>query len=431
MALYFSGYASLQFQLRHFFHLEFLWWFPYFLVLGFFSSAHFRTTVRQWYHLPDLRQRCITLWPRLVTRCAGIAVAIVSLTMVPYAIAYSIQSPKVEQMYRAYGNLQLRPVSWELIEQGLVARIGVPGLKESNPDDSIESDGFKAEYLVLEFIALEPITFWTQYDPLLNNYSTRIDIDAATGPDKTVRYFLPVYQASPAVWYCASLQEILLPSRYMPLLRSIETVSDLDNLDVLVPLTLYADSSNMPLSFGFQRYEKPFLTRALLAQRTNLISNGDLEIWPAGEAPLNFALPGGNAFLERSETVKSTGAYSVKLTWTSDCSASAISQRFRTAPLSLEPRTTYELFVDGYNCSEHNVMIGVWELSENDAGETQTFRLSPAVVEFRSGKKFGTSAGRFTTTSNESATVVLAVTHLGDSYPATVYLDNFRLARVR
>jgi hypothetical protein len=432
LVVYFTGYSSLQFQHRHHFHLEFFWWWPMFLCIGLLCQTSTRAGLKRLLYRDESLRNILkrNFWPYGFARVLLIGAVLGAITVVPIKATRYLQHNIVNRLYDRFSEFTLEPLQAETLDLGAMSGLRPTNFARTPSAEFQDSDRIDEEYLVIEFDASERIVFWTEYDPKFNNYASRVEIEPAKGEDKTVRYFLPVFQASSQNWYMATFLHLAIPSRHMPQFKGMYRVKNLNDVDVLMPMTLYADRTEMNNSYQHKSYMKPLYPRALYAARNNIVANGGFEVWIDDNTPVGFDPPVGQVSVRRSTEFKSSGRSSAKLTWQTETGPTSIFSRFRTKPLKLEPGSTYEFFLDCYNPSDCDILVGVWEISGTLHGILETNRISPAVVQFSRGLGFVKAVGQFTTSQNESATVVLTVAQTGDAYPSEAYLDNFSLVRV-
>lgn len=432
MVAYFTGYSSLQFQHRHYFHLEFICWWP--IILGI--SLLFHPTARNLFRSLLVQRSAVVKnlmrspWPIPLVNAVAASVLVVTFSYVPLEIARLVQKPRVERMYEQYRQLSLEAIQVDKVESGSITKLKPRNFSMAAADNQSLSNAFREDYLVLEFDASEPIVFWTQYDESMNDYSSRVDIAASPGPNSTVKYFLPVFQAASSEWYMSSFDGISVPSRYIAKYRGMYRVANLENLAVLMPYKMYPQEVASSTGYDFLHRMKPLFPRAMDAMRNNLLENGSFEEWIGESNPKGFDAPHNPPSVERETQYVSTGSSSAKLTWTSDPGPTSILARFRTKPIKLKPNSTFEVFLDCYNPSKLSILVGVWELSRARDGSIQTYRITPAVVEYTHNMSFARASGVFTTSNNDLAEVVFTVSPSGAGYPSVIYLDNLALMLV-
>jgi hypothetical protein len=225
--LYYCGYPAVQFQVRHFFYLEFVAW----LALAFVLTAAGRTTGR----LVKTRK-----WPRLSTahlRNASITVAAaVAMTIVPLTVLRAYQQRHLVTLFEDYLNSSRTPLalSRETRERRtLVTPEGLwAGLDRADP--------VGVRYLVTEFSSdrcrAGDLPVLVKYDASTTDtdfsFVTRVSIDSS-GPTVGL---VPAYSTA---W--AHFAGLILPQGYEDCLKSVSVINDPRRIPVLVDLTLTPD----------------------------------------------------------------------------------------------------------------------------------------------------------------------------------------------
>lgn len=138
--LYFSGYTSLEFQMRHAFHLNLLaFWFPLFL-LGLAGRAlcHARAVGR---HSIIASARSARAWFRPALRMAGFGAAAVLVLALPLWAARVYQQDRVREIHDRLVRAELEPVPFEVTRkegETLCMPGAFPGFAESVLDKTHE-----------------------------------------------------------------------------------------------------------------------------------------------------------------------------------------------------------------------------------------------------------------------------------------------------
>ena len=436
LVLYFTGYASLQFSQRHFFHLEICIWWPIFFLLSQILhraqilirslrfagvSCSIRKTLRLHFWAGMLRAGIVTL----------VLVLVLSLPLIG---ARMYQKRLVNRMYDRCKALPVTAVPTELLEENGTAWISFRSDFSRDLDRSERRDQVFTSYFVAEFNAIEPVVFGTYYstEKRYNDFRHRVEIDPPGSSDSRVRYYFPVYEASAnSLWGRREFMGLLLRKESLPFFNGMYRVTDFEETEVLLPLRFTANGSRLQTHTTMNPYALPFYSRRSLADRENVLVNGDFDVWLADGVPEGFAAPRGVAHVEPLGDPLVPGSYSAKITWSSAPGPTAVGHRFRTQPVTLESSSTYELFVEGYNPSMNRILISAWQIVQDSSGEEHFVRLSPTVILFEPNSLYLCKAGRFSTLGNETTSVVLAVDCEGEDYPTSAYLDNFSLMRIK
>ena len=238
-ALYYCGYPAVQFQERHFFHLEFVaWWALLYCVAAFFRTVGARVRLRP---LPrTLKQRAV-----------GSAVTIAAMAVIPIAplvILRVYQQHHVQQLFRSYSNTPRVALATSRTTVGQQVVIVAGDLWKGRNTDPRAPITFK--YLVVEFSSTQcpavdlPVTLKYNVDASNpNDFSTttHIPIDARG----------PTYQFAPIFYNGWShFESIIIPAGYDSCLKSVSMFSDFSRTPVPVDFRL---TPNMPETSWFQR----------------------------------------------------------------------------------------------------------------------------------------------------------------------------------
>ena len=202
--LYFTGYPSLQFDLRHYFHLEFV---PMWL-LGFTIQG---SAVLAWRALGGLaaegwqlsRERAAEWSRRAAPQIGAAGVVVFAAFVVPLMFARAYQRAEVERVFERYESAELQALASEetLIEgQGLL-RLAPAGLLTPIPTAS--TNRHAVGYLVVaiggEGCAQESVTFSTRYEVgSYKDFCRTVEVDVpAVGSTKI---FAPIYSRDRSNW---------------------------------------------------------------------------------------------------------------------------------------------------------------------------------------------------------------------------------------
>ncbi|MCC6487678.1 MAG: hypothetical protein IT364_09275 [Candidatus Hydrogenedentes bacterium] len=433
--LYFAGYSCLQFAQRHFFHLEVAFWWPFFFLLTQFPRWILHRLRSRWLaRKPGATKQASGIPLRVgLMRIAVVAAFLVLAAPVPVLATRVYQDAVVTRLLDQYKALPLTAVNAEVREEGGKALVSFSSDHTRELDDSETHDEVFASYFVLEFQVDRPFWFWTRYEAAdrANDFRQRVQIDPPGTADSIVRYYLPVYEApAKSLWGRREFLGLTMEKDPLELLRGVYKVTDLEGIDLLLPLWLTPSGATKATHATTDPGALPFYPRWRAARSGNLIVNGEFDAWSPDGVPDGFGAPQGKARVESVLYPAEAGRCCVRLTWPVAPGPTALNHRFRTQELHLDASSEYELFVDAYNPSSVNVHLSAWQVVRDPSGAEQLIRLSPTAILVEPSARFLTKAGRFFTREVAPADVIIAVDCAGDAFPAVVYLDNFRLIRI-
>lgn len=433
LMLYFTGYSSLQFSQRHFFHLECaLWWSLVALLSIVWCAVQSWRIARSAQNPPRRpREKIMGLRPHAI-RIGTVALVSACTVVLPLVIARMYQAGIARQLYDRYQKTELVPVASQAFENEGTAwvsfDIGEEGFASADPDF------VRSSYFAIDFELDRPVTFWPRYEArtTFNDFTHRVELSPNKGDARLIRYFLPVFEASESsTWGGREFRGFLIERDLLPCVRGVYTVRDRAAFPVLLPMTLRPGEQALPAYATITTNPLPFYPRARFAHKHNEFPNGNLELWSSIDTLESFDYPPETIRVERDYTLSTNGQQSARVSWEHPPGPTSVNARFRTEPIELESGSEYELFVDCFNPSANAVSISGWQLSDTGAGGIEFVRLTPSVISFETNDGFVTKAGRFVTVGESRASIVLAVAMQGGSYPAHINLDNFRLMKVR
>ncbi len=239
LLMYFCGHTSIQFELRHVFHLGFLqFWFPLCLVnriptVG--GEIDKLLSRRQESSIDADRSR---IWRQRLQRTALFWMAAAVICFGPLYACRIYQYCRVEEMLSAFRSADLESVPFKQRPLGayvLFSPIARAACSSATYLD--ERTSSRTEYWVAEFTR-EPESphFWLRYeakgDP--NDFSAPFLIDPTNiGGTGTFRCFFPVYEdLDPARWSC--FVGVALPGPHRDQLKGLYRVRNLRDFPLLL-----------------------------------------------------------------------------------------------------------------------------------------------------------------------------------------------------
>jgi len=231
LLLYYAGYPAIQFQLRHYFHLEFISW----LAIGFLLQRLWdagAATVRK-------RRARQPLFNRQALAAAAMRVAVFTVGASgvmtgSLATLRAYQAPRVREMLRGYEGAPLVPLTAVAVPRGEQTLFTLPGLWTAR--DSL--DPVAARYVVAEFspascrAAALPVTF--RYDTVndASDFSRTMVLRLSPKAARTRVFFAAYYNGS-----SSHFSGIEVPRGFETCLASVSSVADLARYALLVGIT--------------------------------------------------------------------------------------------------------------------------------------------------------------------------------------------------
>lgn len=437
LTLYFSAYSVIQFDLRHFFHLEVLfWWFPLFLLAQLVAAIWFLGRRRNRLIVQKAVQWRMVRMRKGLLRAGAAALGTGLLILVPLSGARAMQAPRVQQLLSAYEQAALAPLKHQVVRKGMRSFI-VPEGPVVHAETACGGKRFAVHpgVLVLDINCQRRMSMLVQYSTSANNrkftheHVVHSPAKAGTGP---TRVFIPLFEST-------GVDEIKFESLQVATadvnkIFGIYRVEDLSTLPLLISVQLQPGWQRRPLQLSLQPSLLPLMVRGRKAARANLCVNGGFEAWEMQPLqPEHFVAPSGAPGVSIAQETDAVydGRLAVRQTWNrAENLAGSAFERFGTAVRPIAPNTTYALFVDASNLGKAMVQISVWQMRVSDQrttavqwGAVQILPGVPAWKEY---------AGVFSTLDAEAGDILAITVELvgAKEFPTAVLWDNWRLTPV-
>lgn len=423
LMLYFAGYTALQFDSRHYFHMEFLvWWCvgfamhtAYTLVLKYVRRTS-GTTVQT--ALPSFR--------KMLQRTGILAGVIVGICVGPIAVARAWQYRTVGDMYRQFAEAPLEPLQAKGDSYyGTLIQVEERPAEPSffDPDSPVWFDG-RESYLVLDIKGKGEIV------PIVAKYETpqidsedkltiRIRVPAgAPGPTESItRCFFPIFNVKTHDARAVRFKGFIFTDDGVRHVAGLHRVRG-DWAYPLRPLYVQLpDWQQQPRFQAAARPRLPYLKRLRDARRDNLLTEGGFNQSPIGIPTVNSTLTSETGIVEE-------GVMALRQTWARKPDTAV--DEFISLPVFLEPNRMYEVFFQ-YNNLSNNVYIlrAVQILPDGTTRRLSSYEHGLATP----GYGFSRSSFRFVTPqAEESVPVALATEFVaGESVPGEIVWDDVRL----
>jgi hypothetical protein len=259
---YFCGYPALQLQMRHCFHLVIfgIGFFLFFWSRAGRGAAALIDTERRTHYLAKRRQPETAFRP-VLKRLALFALPALALIVIPLFAARLYQYIAVGRLLEAYYAAEKTPLGYE---KRPCERLDLEGWTVIDtaplPRPEIETrDAWEwraqEHYIALAFegdVSGRPIHIWYETETSSNDFSGIVNIGPASEvPGKLTYYFFPVFEFPVSRWLGVShFEGVFLPPDLTARLAGVYRVTDLENLPLLLNLTLPPDPGD------FRRYRR-------------------------------------------------------------------------------------------------------------------------------------------------------------------------------
>jgi hypothetical protein len=443
LLMFFAGYTSLQFNIRHFFHLEFIPW----CVAGFLvqqsASGIWRLRLSS-----NRRDLCILLrqprrwWAPPLWRLIGVLGIGGILLLLPLKVLQVYQDRKVGDLLVRCANLDLSPM--EIDAEPLE---GWPGWVVAKPRGFMAPESWPKQelasnvhtgYLVAEFAGDQQrikARFLFDCENKLADVSRTMEIKLPNVASVT-RVLFPVFS------YSAGTEEnprrfsgVVIPQEDVPRLKGLYRVNNLEGLPLLLTITFAPGWKNACRHMTFKQALLPFHARAALASAENLMPPGLFESWSADGVPDGFTAPTLLSTISREAETVAEGKCAARQTWTGNDKDGSFFGQFHTEFAGLEPLTDYELFFKARNPSPENILgVYIWQVVRGPDGVTKLINLHGGhhTPILPSPGRFIEYSARFATQPAEDSSVLIFTSCTSDTkrFPCSVIWDDWRLLKL-
>ena len=432
---YCAGITNLQFDLRHHFHTEILFWWPVLFVLNCLlrGSGTIYRLLRQKRLKGFLKENARAL-PLYLGRMAVTFVILAAVALMPLAATRVVQAARLHDIYQSLEMAELEPISTQAVMRG-AETIMTPTAPHA--DLSRQSDCWDVypDYLVAKIEAPTPTAVTVEYTPR-ERYMRVLTPSEFSDKDEAISSrFFPVYERDQRAYgRQRQFQGLVMWSEQADRFRGLYRVKNCERFPLLLDVVMTAPSRRLPAYKTLQPEVLPLYARAERARQRNLLVVGGMNDWSQGGAhPLGFSPPAAGRFSSISKETRFTseGAASVRQVWTGVDGADSIFRQFRVVRAGLEPCTRYEFYVAADNLSPDPIGISVWDVQRGPDGQLSVnTRLAWRVVEIKPCPTFTEYGGYFTTGPYEDHLVSINTFCNGPSFPATALWDDWRIAKV-
>lgn len=435
--LYLGGHGCLQFQLRHYSHLSIIpLWFMGFVIY------HISTSVLQ---LRDSRARRaakeIVLSPRAwwtppLKRALLLTAGALTLLAVPLWAARAYQDRVVGSLLERYANverekLDLGTLEADTPEPGWTLFKPAPLFDASQYSPEQKTWHVQTEFLVIETRGDEPLPVYVKYAAHPPNFDLshvrQPQLRPADGGE-TTESFIPLYESSPDMGN-RKFMGVAFPSDKLSRVLGAYRLTDLGDLPVLLECALPRDGGQLQRHQTLQPLPLPLQLRARLSARHNILDNGSFERWLApGDRLEGFEAPTRCSTVEQEAARVADGSFAIRQTWNRSDSVISPTRRFHVSVPHLGGNATYTFIAKARMLSAGNCRISAW--AHRDApNAVRPQSLGPPLFALTPGLGFKEYAGTFKTGAGEDLTVLLITSYSGNTHPATVIWDDWRLLR--
>jgi hypothetical protein len=237
--LFIAGYPAIQFQPRHYFHLEFIGW----LALGFLAQ---RAIAGGTLMARVCRSRAPL--PRLsrgdLRRTATFALTAVGIVFLPIAAARLYQQRHVRDLLREYADAAREPVATETIDDRGRTLLQASALwADRDPQQRVSTQYIAATFSPATCPAVRlPITFRYDAGDAWHDFSLDVTLTLLRG-DAPTHVFFPAYYVDGASRFAG----IDVPSGFEACVQEVSRVRDLRTNPMLLNLTLAPNWDTGPL----------------------------------------------------------------------------------------------------------------------------------------------------------------------------------------
>ncbi len=436
--LYFGGYASLQFMIRHYFFLEIFFWWALGLLLYLAGRALLAGTSKGTLHgaFRTLRQprNC---WSTPVKNLAVFGIVAILAIAAPLWVTRAAQYVQVGRLYREYASAPAEPLEAERegTDSVLLKPKGFLDPGQYTPvEDAVQ---VQTGLLAVEVEPAEmplPLLFLYEAERPENNFSHCILVPPRAVNQAPSRIYFPVYN-SPKKYILGERHFIgvKVPETCAANVKGFFRVKDTAALPVLMNLTLPEDWKRAPRFLSWQSQLLPEAVRAWNARRSNVLENGDFESWPPdAAAPDGASAPAKASTIAREHRVMARGGGAVRQTWSYSDRDLDMFECFRVSTARFIPGQEYELFVRARNLRGGKFGISAWQVTETPGAPPSAVLLKPHLIEIMPQYGFHQYGARFQTIPTTAPSRLVLMTGAQDPVApgAAVIWDDWRLAPV-
>lgn len=441
LVLYYCGYTSLQYDLRHHFHLEFFWWLPSLFFCHSISRilagspgtrGIWKKSAGRAHLLGILRKPEI---PRVALSTGLLLIALV----VPLVLARVYQHYSYAGLFSLYDKSTVRRLDTQAVPSAdpRLVDIRIPESSTATQSPGGKPKWFMNQRLLMaEFDGGQDIPFDVYSKNAKNGASSlshRCLVRRCNSPEtgNRLRYFLPIYESKTWARYRYSTLDCFeFWKDQEHRLNGIYEVSNAGAIPLWFMMTMADDWITRPRYKVLQDQMHPLYVRALKAATHNLLPNGGFETWANG-APAGFTGGGPSFSIQREQESVSEGHAAVRQEWMTRQDGGDASNPFGCFLGSLEPTTIYEVIVSARNLSVNNILLSAWDVPMSESGEIDfsrpPTRLRHPLLRVVPCMDYSTYWGTFTTGPSPNPMVYLFAECFGPSFPAVVFWDEWRV----
>jgi len=434
LVLYFGGYTSLQFHLRHYFPFEVFFFWTLAFLLNTLVTCLLAVLLRKdreqlfgwWSHRGGLRQ----------VGCRFAAAACVALFVLggSMAVCQVWQYWSVGRLYEHYAEALRRPLELEIADAGNMSVLRPKRFLQPEEATSLHRKNRVQSGLLAIEIAPSPhafsVTLRYAADSKLNDFGDSVRIPSASKDDRGPRFlFFPIFNTTDPYFGAGErcFEGVAVPSAHESLIKNMYAVEDLKSLPLSLTLLISSNRDRMAWRMRLLPKAVPKDVRSRQAFYHNLFQNGSFERWDGtGSTPLLTAVPKGSFEIAREELCVSDGIYAVRQTWDEPRQEEGLFSRFGVFLEDIPPGREYEVFLKAWNQGEHSVFFEVHQAVQDTSSQSHFTLISPAQNQVGSSKGYKEYSVRVHVAKPPQGKVNLVVS-TGSAASATVLWDAFRI----
>lgn len=432
LTLYFVGITSLQFDTRHYFHLEFVYWWMLLFVVHVMWTALSRLHERG-----AVTVGGVTGAARCLRRTGATIAILAAIAGLPLVSAWAVQSRNVNILSRQWHDAALEKIA-VTPEPQPHGRALIPGtqlLDETRANEIEMAWAGHAEYIVLEFEGngeMVPLDFEYAGERSHYDFTHRVNVRLPeTGDRKRLRVFVPMLfdrESAPegiAAWF----KGISFPDWYLPNLVNVARVADVAPFPFMFYAAVPEDLGAFRRGLRIAGENAPYYVRERRALRENLLANGGFEKWNTkGGASIaeGFGMP-VESILQPETAKRFEGRYAARQVWTESDGGNFVLEQFRIEALNRRPNVSFEMFGRALNFSNSDLVFHASERKTDASGQTLMRDVGPYFMRVKPTRWFQQFHGSFGTGPGESWTLVISIHYYGEEGGAAAVWDDFRL----